>query len=137
MAKASIRQVITAGILAAGILGLGVTAMQPTAAHATLSWRKICFMGYYSYYEYRLAGPNDKICVTHATAVRTQQENRDASLHRSPNGGAYGPNTCRSGYVWRDAFNGDGVCVVPAVRDQAHYDNAHDHLHGEWIEDPG
>jgi hypothetical protein len=24
--------------------------------------------------------------------------------------------TCRSGYVWRDSFPGDGVCVTPAQR---------------------
>jgi hypothetical protein len=24
--------------------------------------------------------------------------------------------TCRSGYVWRDSFPGDGICVTPAER---------------------
>jgi hypothetical protein len=36
----------------------------------------------------------------------------------------YGPDTCASGYVWRDAFAGDHVCVTPASRDQAASDNA-------------
>jgi hypothetical protein len=36
----------------------------------------------------------------------------------------YGPLTCISGYVWRDAKDGDGVCVTPDRRDQAHRDNA-------------
>jgi hypothetical protein len=31
---------------------------------------------------------------------------------------------CKSGYVWRDARNGDGVCVTPAERDQVHAQNA-------------
>jgi hypothetical protein len=33
-------------------------------------------------------------------------------------------NDCISGYVWRNAFAGDHVCVVPATRDQAQADNA-------------
>lgn len=31
---------------------------------------------------------------------------------------------CRSGYVWREAFPGDAVCVSPQARDQAQRDNA-------------
>ncbi len=37
---------------------------------------------------------------------------------------AYGPGTCASGYVWREAFPGDLVCVDPSQRDQAAADNA-------------
>jgi hypothetical protein len=36
----------------------------------------------------------------------------------------YGPDTCAAGYVWRDAFAGDHICVTPASRDQAAGDNA-------------
>jgi hypothetical protein len=36
----------------------------------------------------------------------------------------YGPGTCASGYVWREAFPGDLVCVDPSQRDQAAADNA-------------
>ena len=35
----------------------------------------------------------------------------------------YGPNTCVSGYVWREAFPGDVVCVLPQVRTQTREDN--------------
>lgn len=35
----------------------------------------------------------------------------------------YGPDTCAQGYVWREAFPGDHVCVSPAERNQAAYDN--------------
>ena len=35
----------------------------------------------------------------------------------------YGPDTCRQGYVWREAFSGDHVCVTPETRQQALYDN--------------
>ncbi len=37
---------------------------------------------------------------------------------------AYGSDACKEGYVWRDAFSGDKVCVTPAVRSQATADNA-------------
>ena len=31
---------------------------------------------------------------------------------------------CKSGYVWRDAKGGDGVCVTPAERTEAKAQNA-------------
>lgn len=37
--------------------------------------------------------------------------------------GAYGPDTCQDGYVWREAFAGDHVCVLPETRQQAAIDN--------------
>jgi len=36
----------------------------------------------------------------------------------------YGPETCVQGYVWREAFEGDTVCVVPGFRSQVFADNA-------------
>jgi hypothetical protein len=36
----------------------------------------------------------------------------------------YGPNTCLNGYVWREAYTGDVVCVTPATRTRAAQDNA-------------
>lgn len=38
--------------------------------------------------------------------------------------GAYGPHTCIQGYVWREAFAGDDVCVTTSQRTQAANDNA-------------
>jgi hypothetical protein len=35
----------------------------------------------------------------------------------------FGPDTCVQGFVWREAFSGDHVCVEPAVRAQAAADN--------------
>jgi hypothetical protein len=32
---------------------------------------------------------------------------------------------CRHGFVWRDAVDGDHVCVTPGTRQQAADDNAH------------
>jgi hypothetical protein len=37
---------------------------------------------------------------------------------------AFGADTCRQGYVWREAFAGDHVCVSPAIRDQSAQDNS-------------
>jgi hypothetical protein len=36
----------------------------------------------------------------------------------------YGPATCLNGYVWREAFPGDTVCVSPATRTRTAQDNA-------------
>ncbi|MDW5595464.1 hypothetical protein VSS74_14030 [Conexibacter stalactiti] len=36
----------------------------------------------------------------------------------------YGPDTCLAGFVWREAFVGDTVCVPPATRTQTWADNA-------------
>jgi hypothetical protein len=37
----------------------------------------------------------------------------------------YGVDTCRQGYVWREAVRGDHVCVPPQTRSQAQVDNQH------------
>jgi hypothetical protein len=47
-----------------------------------------------------------------------------AGQRTAPNGGPYGPDTCPQGFVWREAFSGDHVCVTPASRDQARSDNS-------------
>lgn len=41
----------------------------------------------------------------------------------------YGPDTCVSGYVWREAGPGDHVCVKPGVRDSTAQENANPDLH--------
>ena len=33
-------------------------------------------------------------------------------------------DACAEGYVWREAFQGDHVCVTPSTREQAQADNA-------------
>jgi hypothetical protein len=38
-------------------------------------------------------------------------------------GGAYGPDTCQVGYVWREAYPGDHTCVTPNQRGRAAIDN--------------
>lgn len=44
----------------------------------------------------------------------------------------YGPDTCKEGFVWRDAGLNDHVCVTPDIRDQAAADN----LEAEARRDP-
>ncbi len=36
----------------------------------------------------------------------------------------FGEDTCKSGFVWREAFAGDHVCVAPATQSQAFADNS-------------
>ncbi|WP_314243959.1 hypothetical protein [Streptomyces sp. DSM 40907] len=43
----------------------------------------------------------------------------DSDPNRQPGGGAYGPSTCKPGYVWREKWEGDTQCVTPAERDRA------------------
>lgn len=72
----------------------------------------------------RLAARSDRVCVTPASHEQVLRENSKAASRRSPNGGAYGPNTCRQGYVWREAFDGDVVCVTPQRRAEVKAENA-------------
>ena len=51
------------------------------------------------------------------TAITIQDEN--AAARRDP----HNRDTCLDGYVWREAVQGDHVCVVPRSRDIAAYDN--------------
>jgi hypothetical protein len=37
---------------------------------------------------------------------------------------ALAQDACRQGFVWREAFLGDHVCVTPKTRDQAAHDNS-------------
>jgi hypothetical protein len=80
-------------------------------------------------YTPRGARPGDNVCVTYEVRTRTQQENANPTLHRLPNGGAYGPDTCADGYVWREAFDGDTICVTPDERAATLSDNAASQSH--------
>jgi hypothetical protein len=44
----------------------------------------------------------------------------------------YGPNTCKQGYVWREAKPSDHVCVTPQTRDETAQENAQ----GPALKDP-
>jgi Trypsin len=72
---------------------------------------------------WRVARPEDLVCVTPAARTRTSRENAEAASRVNP-ASAYGPNTCISGFVWRAAFAGDRVCVTPEVRALVQKENA-------------
>ncbi len=46
-----------------------------------------------------------------------------ALISAAPAQADYGPDTCRNGYVWREAYPGDRVCVTPQQRARARADN--------------
>jgi hypothetical protein len=52
-----------------------------------------------------------------------RQENATARSRIDPNG-AFGPQTCLAGFVWREAFEGDAVCVTPEIRALVARENA-------------
>jgi len=62
---------------------------------------------------------NTAKCIASALALAAGCASTAASA-----AGAYGPDTCRPGYVWREAYPGDHVCVTPSVRAQAAKDNS-------------
>ena len=73
--------------------------------------------------QWRLAFAGDHLCVSLERAVRVGTDNLAASRRVDPVNHAYGPDTCRPGFVWReadrrergDAFQ-DRVCVTPDER---------------------
>ena len=60
--------------------------------------------------------------MTPAAAAQAQADNAAAASRKEV--AASGPDTCMTGFVWRDAFTDDHVCVTGAVRSQAQADNA-------------
>jgi hypothetical protein len=72
--------------------------------------------------EPRRASQADNFCVVPTSRRTVAAENAQAAARRDP-GGDYGPNTCKSGFVWREAAPGDLVCVPPQRRDQVRQEN--------------
>jgi hypothetical protein len=66
--------------------------------------------------------------VLPASRSRAAQENHVAFSRIDP-AGAYGPFSCIAGYVWREAFPGDAVCVIPSRRAAVARENAEAALH--------
>jgi hypothetical protein len=99
----------------------GLNAANGTATVAiTDGVAGLCAQGYV----WREASPSDHVCVTPAVRTQTRNDNAAAAGRRA-GGGASGPDTCKQGFVWREAFgSGDHVCVTPATRSQARDDNA-------------
>ena len=68
------------------------------------------------------------MCVRPSSRTTAARENAVA-LSRIDPAGAYGPFTCISGFVWREAFPGDAVCVIPSRRAAVARENAEAALH--------
>jgi hypothetical protein len=102
-------------------------AQQPgqTQAQACPWGPQQCLPGYV----WRVTKPDDLVCVTPGVRAQAAEDNAHAAERVDPACATttcpYGPNQCLPGYVWRDAWDGDAVCVTPDVRTQAHDDNAH------------
>ncbi|MER7949666.1 RICIN domain-containing protein [Streptomyces sp. NPDC096079] len=75
-------------------------------------------------YVWRLATPDDHVCVTQEVHDQVVEDNSHAEERREPDGGPYGPATCRQGWVWREGTPYDLTCVDPVVRSQAWQDNS-------------
>jgi hypothetical protein len=82
-----------------------------------------CFSGYV----WRGASPQDLVCVTPQARQQATNDNA-AATQRVDTGpvsaGHRGPRPCKSGFVWRQAFAGDDVCVTLQTRDATQADNA-------------
>ena len=59
--------------------------------------------------------------VVSILSVPSLPRNGNTNLPNLP----YGPDTCKQGFVWRDAMEKDHVCVPPESRTQAANDNSH------------
>jgi len=90
----------------------------PVASHCSYG-PGTCAQGFV----WREANPSDHVCVTPQVRDQTRDDNAQAAVRRSPNGGPYGPDTCVQPFVWREAFLGDHICVTPETRTQAMRDN--------------
>ena len=96
-------------------------------------------------YVWRNARSDDHVCVIPTVRAQTADDNahkKDRWIHDIQSGPATGACLgmagqdfqncvaklenipCKSGFVWRDAFPDDYVCVLPATRAQAKRDNA-------------
>lgn len=72
----------------------------------------------------------DHVCVVPETRQQAADDNalanqrRSRFLHRDPTTGILYRGGCIGGFVEREAFTDDHVCVTPQVRDQARIDNS-------------
>jgi hypothetical protein len=79
----------------------------------------VCRAGYF----WRLAVPDDHVCITGETRDKVAVDNQLAPS-RTKNGGPYGADTCVEGFVWREAVPADHICVTVDTRRQTAEDNA-------------
>lgn len=114
------------------VLSVGELAKVQITASSASTFRKeaygpnTCKSGFV----WREADNSDYVCVTGATRTAAKNDNLahptrvEPICKTSPSSCGYGANQCKVGFVWRDAFPGDQICVLASVRDAAKADNA-------------
>src|SRR5437764_378276 len=90
------RKIVISPLCSVAVVALGIIA-GPASAHADNGCPGSLVL--------RNARPGDTVCVSPRVAAHIAGENANAANLVEPNGGAYGPQTCKSGYVWREAFD--------------------------------
>lgn len=90
-------------------------------------------------YVWREAFQGDMVCVRPQVRAETKHENesgegRADARNKRPDLKdeakrpdrllRHGPDTCKQGYVWREAAAGDNVCVTPSSRERVKRENA-------------
>jgi hypothetical protein len=65
------------------------------------------------------------VCVSPGVRTQARDDNAHAAERVNHVNHEFGPDTCVTGYVWREATPTDHVCVTPGARTQAADDNAH------------
>lgn len=68
----------------------------------------------------RIPGPDGWVKKSHLDFFEEEEEEAEEPAPDLP----YGPDTCKDGFVWRDAIPGDHVCVTPDRRSTAASENA-------------
>lgn len=115
---------IPSGLIVALTLASGMLATDAQATNHLPYGPYTCKQGFV----WREAVPGDHVCVQHGPRLpdirkATADENAEGPSHREPGGGAYGPDTCRPGFVWRETRPSDHVCVRPSSRERARVHN--------------
>lgn len=85
-------------------------------------------------YVYRLADPDDHVCVLPTSAAQVIKDNSEltqAQRKYNPPDPArpYGVDECLPGWVWRNAYSGDVVCVSVDTRTRTAQENAEASTH--------
>lgn len=92
-------------------------------------------------YVWRSAFQGDMVCVTPQVRAETKRENESGEgraragnelqrlkdnvvANRPKPSLPHGPDTCKQGFVWREAAAGDNVCVTPRSRERVKQENA-------------
>ena len=71
----------------------------------------------------KIPGPDGWVRMSYLDFFEDEEDEEEPAPPPAPDL-PYGPDTCKQGYVWRDAIPGDHVCVTPDRRSTAANENA-------------